>query len=82
MEKLKDLINKKFAKEILGIGTCGIKFDQNGNFIGYLYATSGEGNMENYLTVEELLEQYGEDMGEIYVKVEFNSNGEINYLHG
>ena len=81
MEKLKDLINKKFAKEILGIGTCGISFNKDGDFVGYLYATSGEGNMEHYLTIKELLEQYG-DMGEIYVKVEFNNNGEISYLHG
>ena len=68
-----------FADGIKGVGTSGIELDEDGNFGGYIYASKGEGNMENYLSIEDVINAY--NIGELEVMVEFDESGKISYLH-
>lgn len=79
--KLKELIGSSFAEDVHGIGTCGVSFDENGDFNGYIYANEGYGNMESYYGVDDFLNLYPE-LRNLDVEVTFNKNNEIVSIRG
>lgn len=79
--QLKELLGRNFVQGIRGIATSAISFDNNNSFTGYIYATQGEGNMESYLSINELINEYPE-LEDIEVFVEFDIQMNIRYLYG
>ena len=78
--KLRELKDIPFSNEIKGIGTSGLKYDgDDDNFGGYIYASKGYGNMENYFSILEVIDAYG--IGDWEVTAEFDADGKICYLH-
>ena len=78
---LKEIKGHNFAEGVKGIGTCGVSFDQNGYFNGYIYANDGYGNAETYYEVDAFLKLYPE-LENLVVEVTFDKNNEIVSLMG
>ncbi len=77
--KLGELKDIPFSNEIHGIGTSGLSLNEDGSFGGYIYASKGYGNMECYLSIQEIIDDY--NLGDWEVTVEFDVGGKICYLH-
>ncbi len=79
IKKLGELKDVPFSNGIKGIGTSGIELDREDNFGGYIYASKGYGNMEYYLSVQEIIDAY--NIEDLDVMVELDKDGKIYYLH-
>ena len=75
---LNELANYELAPQLSGFGMCGYNYIDG----GYIYASEGHGNLESYITLEELLNILDEDgMQTGVIDIEVNENNEITYVH-
>jgi len=76
--QVNDLQKYRFASHIRA-GMCGYHC-KNG---GYIYASEGHGNIEDYLDMEDLITTLEYDGMTSYdeVKINVDNNGDIIYMH-